>query len=66
MEACFAAAEEYIESHSVRALLALATPVWTKAVVGTAAAMVVEAARSVCARQLIVEVMVLFAIGALW
>lgn len=66
MEACFAAAEEYIESHSVRALVALATPVWTKAVVGTAAAMVVEAARSVCARQLIVEVMLLFAIGALW
>lgn len=56
---CFTAAEKYIESQSVRALVALATPLWTKAVVGTAAAMVVETARPLCAKQLIVEVMLL-------
>lgn len=59
MEMCFDAAEKYIESQSVRALAALAAPAWTKAVVGTAAAMVVESATPMCAKQLILEVMLL-------
>ena len=56
METCFEAAKKYIESQSVRALAALAPPAWTKAVIGTAAAMVVESAIPVCAKQLISEV----------
>lgn len=59
MEMCFTAAEKYIEMKSVHALVALSTPGWTKAVVGTAAAMVIETARPMCARQLMVEVMLL-------
>ena len=57
MEVCFGAAEKYVESQSVRALAAMATPAWTKAVIGTAAAMVIETARPMCAKQLILEVM---------
>ena len=59
MEICFTVAENYIERQSVRALAALATPGWTKAVIGTAAAMVIETARPMCAKQLIVEVTLL-------
>lgn len=62
MEMCFTAAEKYIERQSVHTLAALATPGWTKAVVGTAAAMVIETARPMCAKQLIVEVMLLTAL----
>ena len=56
MDVSFAAAEKYIESQSVRALAALAPPTWTQAVVGTAAAMILETARPICAKQLIQEV----------
>ncbi|KAL3158178.1 hypothetical protein ABBQ32_011767 [Trebouxia sp. C0010 RCD-2024] len=56
MEMCFEAAKTYIESQSVHALAALAHPAWTKAVIGTAAAMVVETATPMCAKQLILEV----------
>lgn len=59
MEMCFEAAKTYIESQSVHALAALAHPAWTKAVIGTAAAMVVETATPMCAKQLILEVILL-------
>lgn len=56
MEACFAAAEKQIERQSVCALAALAPPEWTKSVIGTAAAMILETSRPMCAKQLIQEV----------
>ena len=56
MEVCFAAAERHVEQQSVRALAALGPPDWTKSVIGTAAAMILETSRPMCAKQLIQEV----------
>jgi len=56
MEVCYAAAEKLVDSQAVRALAALSPPHWTPSVIGTAAAVVAEAAKPLCAQQLIAQV----------
>ena len=56
MEVCFVAAEEAVNKQAVCALTALAAPLWTPSVIGTAAAMVAETARHLSAQQIIAQV----------
>lgn len=56
MEESFAASSRYIEQQAVRAVAALASPAWTAHIIGTAAALVAENAKKICAQQIIHQV----------
>ena len=57
MEESFVASSKYIEQQAVRAVAALASPAWTAHIIGTAAALVAENAKKICAQQIIHQVM---------
>ena len=62
MEVCYAAAERQIDAQAVRALAALSPPHWSQPVIGTAAAVITEAAKHLCAQQIIAQVTLLWAV----
>lgn len=56
MEECYAEAARLVAIQAVRALAALSPPHWTATVIGTAAALVAEAANQLCAQQIVAQV----------
>ena len=56
LDVCYIEATKFIDQQAMRAIAALSPPSWTAAVIGSAAAIVAEAAKGSSAQQMLSQV----------